>query len=71
MQAPLSAPAEPVDLPQDVGERAPGEAAVAMAPAEAPATPEPAAWAGSAMVLAVLAMLARRRRRQNAARFTA
>ncbi len=62
---------QPSPLPQGVGERALGEAAVAVAGAAVPGTPEPAVWAGSAVMLLVLAMLARRRRRHNPARFTA
>jgi len=38
--------------------------------AEVPGTPEPATWGAAAVALSMLAMLARRQRRTNAARFT-
>lgn len=62
---PLDAPSvnQPSPLPQGVGNLAIG--------AEVPGTPEPAVWGGMAMMLSVLAMLARRQRRLHAARFTA
>jgi Ca-activated chloride channel family protein len=62
---PLDAPSvnQPSPMPQGVSNLAIG--------AEVPGTPEPATWAGMAMMLSVLAMLARRQRRHNAARLTA
>lgn len=62
---PLDTPSvnQPSPMPQGVSNLAIG--------AEVPGTPEPATWAGMAMMLSVLAMLARRQRRHNAARFTA
>ena len=62
---PLDAPSvnQPAPMPQGVSNLAIG--------AEVPGTPEPATWAGMVMMLSVLAMLARRQRRHNAARLTA
>lgn len=62
---PLDAPSvnQPSPMPQGVSNLAIG--------AEVPGTPEPAVWGGMAMMLSVLAMLARRQRRHNAARLTA
>jgi Ca-activated chloride channel family protein len=62
---PLDAPSvnQPSPMPQGVSNLAIG--------AEVPGTPEPAVWGGMAMMLSVLAMLARRQRRHNPARLTA
>lgn len=62
---PLDAPSvnQPSPMPGGVSNLAIG--------AEVPGTPEPAVWGGMAMMLSVLAMLARRQRRHNAARLTA
>ena len=54
---------QPSPLPQGVGNLAIG--------AEVPGTPEPATWGAMFVTLSVLAMLARRVRRQRAGRFTA
>lgn len=54
---------QPSPMPQGVSNLAIG--------AEVPGTPEPATWAGVLVLLSLLAMLARRQRRHNAARFTA
>lgn len=54
---------QPSPMPEGVSNLALG--------AEVPGTPEPAVWGGMAMVLSVLAMLARRQRRHKSARFTA
>ena len=65
---------QPSPLPQGVSNLAIGEIT---AGAQVPATPEPATWGAVFMVLSVLALLARRARRQgrhqqpHAARFTA
>ncbi|MBP7565424.1 MAG: VWA domain-containing protein [Burkholderiaceae bacterium] len=60
---------QPSPLPQGVGNLAVG-GTPALAGAEVPGTPEPAAWGAMAVTLSMLAMLARRRRRQRAQRFT-
>jgi Ca-activated chloride channel family protein len=54
---------QPSPLPQGVGNLAVG--------AEVPGTPEPATWGAVIVLLMVLAMLARRARRQRAHHFTA
>jgi Ca-activated chloride channel homolog len=54
---------QPSPMPQGVSNLAIG--------AEVPGTPEPATWGAVAMLLSVLAMLARRARRHDARRFTA
>jgi len=54
---------QPSPMPEGVSNLALG--------AEVPGTPEPAVWGGMAMMLSVLAMLARRQRRHNPARLTA
>jgi Ca-activated chloride channel family protein len=54
---------QPLPLPQGVSTLAVG--------AEVPGTPEPATWGALLVTASVLAMLARRRRRSHAARFTA
>ncbi len=54
---------QPSPMPEGVSNLAIG--------AEVPGTPEPAVWGGMAMMLSVLAMLARRQRRHKPARFTA
>ncbi len=54
---------QPSPMPEGVSNLAIG--------AEVPGTPEPAVWGGMAMMLSVLAMLARRQRRHQPARFTA
>ncbi len=60
---------QPSPLPQGVGNLAVG-GTPALAGAEVPGTPEPAAWGAMAVTLSMLAMLARRRRRQRAERLT-
>lgn len=62
---------QPLPLPRGVGERALGEAATVVAGAEVPSTPEPETLGAVFVVLSLLAMLARRRRRADARRFTA
>ncbi len=54
---------QPSPMPQGVSDLAVG--------AEVPGTPEPATWGAVLVMLSVLALLARRARRHNAARFTA
>ncbi|HSV34176.1 MAG TPA: trypsin, partial [Ramlibacter sp.] len=54
---------QPSPMPQGVSNLAIG--------AEVPGTPEPGAWGAMAVLLSVLAMLARRARRHDARRFTA
>jgi Ca-activated chloride channel family protein len=54
---------QPSPMPEGVSNLAIG--------AEVPGTPEPAVWGGMAVMLSVLAMLARRQRRHNPARLTA
>ncbi len=61
---------QPSPMPQGVSNLAIGEAALTLG-AEVPGTPEPAAWGAMAVLLSVLAMLARRARRHDARRFTA
>ncbi|AEG91116.1 VIT and vWA domain-containing protein [Ramlibacter tataouinensis] len=61
---------QPQPLPEGVGERALGEAPVLATAVEVPGTPEPAAWGATAVALSMLAMLVRRQRRRNAARYT-
>jgi Ca-activated chloride channel family protein len=63
--APQNAPSvnQPSPMPQGVSNLAIG--------AEVPGTPEPETWGAMAVLLSVLAMLARRARRHDARRFTA
>lgn len=60
----------PSPLPQGVGPLAVG-GGDAVAGAEVPATPEPAAWGAMLVTLSMLAMAVRRARRQRARHFTA
>jgi Ca-activated chloride channel family protein len=55
---------QPSPMPQGVSNHA-------IAGAEVPGTPEPATWGAALVALSVLAMVMRRARRTNAARFTA
>ena len=60
---------QPSPLPQGVDNLALGF--TAQAGTAVPSTPEPGTWAALAVVVSMLAMLARRARRRNIARFTA
>lgn len=62
---------QPSPMPQGVSNRAIGEAPAVTVGAEVPGTPEPQAWGAVALLLSMLAMLARRARRHNPRRFTA
>ncbi len=62
---------QPSPMPQGVSNRAIGEVPPLAVGAEVPGTPEPEVWGAMALLLSMLAMLARRARRHDPRRFTA